>query len=784
MIRFDQKASSNFRRMIVLGIAAAAPVFAVTVPRGIADEVRLKNGMVIEGKPVPLMGMDLKAIQTLKKSPTSVYPVLMIDTGIARYFVPEKQKVEVNRASGLASRFEKFKIDRLRSARSLGPTVMGSFLSVTDFDKYGVRTVRVKTDRGEISIVEGVKEIGPKYLWLEGINYVWEHGIATSDVHPGQLDAMIREITDQSDPQIRLSIARFYLQAGMYLRAGNEIDQIIRSFPDYKARCEQIGLQIRQQLALSMLREVRVRVLSGQHQLAQIALHKFPQRALNATVLRTVGELKNDYAMKRANGVRVKLLLGELQAELDEETRAKVSPMRSEIRDSLSFNSLERLNAFLKLVDDTQLSAAEKLALAYSGWVLGSAHAITELPEAINLWTARYLVSEYLRTENPVDEKRLLSELERLEGVDASRLLLMIPQLPPALGSNGITAGRAGAVEFRTSATEQAKYSVLLPREYNPDRSYPMVVALRSGGSTAERTLAWWGGTAERPGQSQRLGYIVIAPHYGQPDQRNYEYDATMHTDVLASIRDARKRFSVDSDRVFIAGHGMGGDAAFDLGMSKPHLFAGVVAICGICDGYCKWYWNNAENLPFYIVGGELDRDSMSRNATVLNRMMMRGFRYDVVYAEYLGRGFESYTSEREKIFDWMADRTRVKWVKEFEHQVLRPTENAFYWLEAFGLPRAIVAPRAIAKNGRPVGSPVIFSAQIKPGNTIYVRTGAAKHTVWLSPELINIDERVRVSVKGRQKYNDFVKPNIADILRDLKRRGDRQKVFSIRLEV
>ncbi|MDA1013616.1 MAG: hypothetical protein O3A00_04080 [Planctomycetota bacterium] len=170
MIRIPCRTGLSLRRVVVLSIAAAAPVLLASMCQGLADEVRLKNGMIIEGKPVPLMGLDLTAIQTLKKNPTSVYPVLMIDTGIARYFVPEKQKVEVNRASGLASRFEKFKIDRLRSSRSLGPTVMGSFLNVTDFDKFGVRTVRVKTDRGEINIVEGVKEIGPQYLWLEGIN--------------------------------------------------------------------------------------------------------------------------------------------------------------------------------------------------------------------------------------------------------------------------------------------------------------------------------------------------------------------------------------------------------------------------------------------------------------------------------------------------------------------------------------------------------------------------------------------------------------------------------------
>lgn len=234
-----------------------------------------------------------------------------------------------------------------------------------------------------------------------------------------------------------------------------------------------------------------------------------------------------------------------------------------------------------------------------------------------------------------------------------------------------------------------------------------------------------------------------------------------------------------------MAGHGMGGDAAFDIGMSKPHLFAGITTVCGICDGYCKWYWKNALHVPLYVVGGELDRNSMSQNASVFNRMMKAGFKYDIVYAEYLGRGFETYAAERGRIFEWMESRRRVKWVKEFENPVIRPTENSYYWMEAFGLPAKVTTPSTIARNGQPVvGSPVLFRCRITPGNSVYLLTGAANHTVWLSPELVNLDERVEARVNGRTKHNDFVKPNIPDILDDLSRRGDRQKVYSIKLEL
>ena len=35
------------------------------------------------------------------------------------------------------------------------------------------------------------------------------------------------------------------------------------------------------------------------------------------------------------------------------------------------------------------LSAQEKLAMAYSGWILGAAHVVTDLDTALNFWTAR-----------------------------------------------------------------------------------------------------------------------------------------------------------------------------------------------------------------------------------------------------------------------------------------------------------------------------------------------------------------------------------------------------------
>ena len=65
-----------------------------------------------------------------------------------------------------------------------------------------------------------------------------------------------------------------------------------------------------------------------------------------------------------------------------------------------------------------------------------------------------------------------------------------------------------------------------------------------------------------RSGQAARRGYIVIAPHWSRKNQSDYEYSFRSHAAVLYSLRDAMRRTSIDSDRVFLTGHSLGGALA------------------------------------------------------------------------------------------------------------------------------------------------------------------------------------------------------------------------------
>jgi predicted esterase len=356
----------------------------------------------------------------------------------------------------------------------------------------------------------------------------------------------------------------------------------------------------------------------------------------------------------------------------------------------------------------------------------------------------------------------------------------MVRHLPPPVEMPPLPTGTAVPINVQDMWNRTLhRYSVVLPPEYAPHHAYPLLVVLRAEGRTTEQELTYWAGTPERPGPAQGRGYVVVAPDYAHESQGTYEYAADVHDTVLACINDARRRFRIDSDRIYLAGHGMGADACFDLGMSHPGVFAGVVPMTGVSDRFCMFYRRNAPELAWYVVAGERDPDGLEASARDLNDMMKQG--HDVIYCEYKARGVESYYEELPRIFDWMELHRRATPARQWEYKILRHTDNKLRWLELAGLPAKLSEPIVWDPPGsRP--RPLTITGNIMPGNTIFVRHQAQETTLWLSPELVDFDERLRVNVNVRQQFNDYLQPDLGALLEDLRLRGDRERLYWARL--
>jgi predicted esterase len=305
------------------------------------------------------------------------------------------------------------------------------------------------------------------------------------------------------------------------------------------------------------------------------------------------------------------------------------------------------------------------------------------------------------------------------------------------------------------------------------------VVSLHAAWSTPLNQIDWWAGQPGqdglRRGQATRRGVIVIAPAWTAPQQTSYEYSARDHAAVLNALRAAQRRFSIDSDRVFLSGHSLGGDAAWDIALAHPDLWAGLVAIAPTAGKYVNHYWHNARTLPIYIVAGELDTACMARNSMDLDRYFAKGF--DTTYVEYRGRGHEHFSDELLRIFDWMAIKQRTFFPRSIDVVTLRPWDRFFWWLEMAGAPeKTVVLP---AQWPPPAGfRPFSIEAKTTPGNSVAVHCGAERVRVWLSPELVDFDRPITVTLDGRKLTREGVDPDIDVLLEDLRLRGDRQHPF------
>jgi hypothetical protein len=213
-------------------------------------------------------------------------------------------------------------------------------------------------------------------------------------------------------------------------------------------------------------------------------------------------------------------------------------------------------------------------------------------------------------------------------------------------------------------------------------------------------------------------------------------------------------------------------------------VWAGVIPITATADRYIAHYWPNAKHVPMYFVGGELDGDRMIRNSRDLDRYLTKPG-YNVTVVEYLGRGHEHFYDEIQHLFDWMGTRERNFFPTEFTTSTMRAWDSFFWWVELDDLPAAAkVHVWPPPPNSRPAQTTASIKRAPNGDQTVNIMSGADKITVWLAPELVDFNKRIKLVVKGRPVYGDQPAPDNAVLLEDARTRADRRHPFWARVDV
>ena len=782
---------SNGRRLRrrVAGLLIGLPVLCGWPAASVqADQVYLSDGRVLQGKFVMVAGVAVAPDDEGRSKAATGSSILMCDDELTRTMVPKRRVTRVEPGAGEAA-LERITIPQRLSDNGRRVVGVGPILETTPFDEFGRRILSLGTMGGRVDVVQGITQIAPRWTSLEGVaserGHVLDMRVATSSIPRDVLKRVIDQHLDRKDPDERLRVVRLFLQAERYDDARQELDEVLRDFPDLAELTRQ-----RQDLAAlaaaKLLDEVLLRGRVGQDRLALDLLERFPADDAGSDVLESVREARDRYRQRQdAARQMVATLRGLLERVGDDDQRAQATSMVDEIERSLSFASLDRLATFERLADDPDAPAESILAMAINGWLQGAAAADRNLKLALSAVRVRELVTDYLRSGNRAERDAIHARLEQEEAFDAPTVTAIARQmLPPVDAGEEIAPGLHEIECEGLEGQGPIKALVQLPPEYDPLRRYPAVVSLHGAASTPRQQVDWWAGMpaadGRRLGHAARNGTIVIAPAWGRDAQAAYEYSAQEHAAVLGSLRAALRRFSIDTDRVFLSGHSMGGDAAWDIALAHPDLWAGLVAITPSAGKYVNHYWHNARSLPIYIVGGELDSACFGRNTMDLDRYLGKGF--DATYVEYRGRGHEHFSDEILRIFDWMGRRQRTFFPATIDAVTMRPWDRFFWWVEMERPPaRTVVLPAQWPPP--PAIRPFTVEAKTLPADAIpasslAVRCGADRVRIWLSPELVDFSKPVTVTLDGRRLWKDPVVPDKRLLLDDLRLRADRQHPF------
>jgi hypothetical protein len=227
---------------------------------------------------------------------------------------------------------------------------------------------------------------------------------------------------------------------------------------------------------------------------------------------------------------------------------------------------------------------------------------------------------------------------------------------------------------------------------------------------------------------------------------------------------------------------------AFDVGLSHPDLFAGVMPMAAAPSFFATRYGTNAQLLPFYVVNGERTGEAAKANRKLFKEWVR--WNYPSFYVEYKGRGVEWFGGELPTLMDWMGLKKRAHPLRELgqsnfgsgtEFKTMRLTDNRFYWIQGEVQPNLIND----AAHWRSQISAATLQATIFSTNHINVHTtGIGQAVLWLGPNMIDFTKPITLRVNTQTSNPITVRPSLETLLEDVYWRGDRQQVYFARLVV
>lgn len=323
--------------------------------------------------------------------------------------------------------------------------------------------------------------------------------------------------------------------------------------------------------------------------------------------------------------------------------------------------------------------------------------------------------------------------------------------------------------------------SLFIPPTYQASRAYALVLCLHGFGFTGEEYLERWRTRLEED-------YLLACPTYPS----GAWFTRRAEELVLETIRQVRRRYHIDPDRVFLTGMSNGGIGAWLIGMHHAPLFAGLAPMASGLDDVLMPFLANLQHTPVYIIHGAKDQVmpvDLSRSiAKELDRL---GYRY--VYREHqrehpMAGGHYFPREELPDLVAWFNGQrreplpTNLTVVRDGSHF------QAFNWVRLDATdPIATFSEDLVDKRDGRIKRREFarLDASILGTNRIEVKTEhVRRYSLFLNEQLIDLSKPLTVVTNGRVSFEGTVTPSVETLLRQDRLRQDPERLFSIHLTI
>jgi len=277
----------------------------------------------------------------------------------------------------------------------------------------------------------------------------------------------------------------------------------------------------------------------------------------------------------------------------------------------------------------------------------------------------------------------------------------MLATLPLSFAQSNAPGPHLMTYHSAVDDTDQP-YALYLPPSFAPGTMYPLVIGLHEEESNHIFELKRVFGIPSRFGESGlqalslrpfpapgNVDFIVACPFA----RGTMGYLGIGERDVYDVIADVKRRYSIDPDRVYLTGAGMGGGGALWMALTRPDQWAAVAVVCPDAIPGSEELAANAVNLPIRLYQGEMDPAVPAESTRAWQRRLLNAGA-PVEYIEYPGVRHNAWDQAYRNgaIFAWFAQHRRNR-KPEHIHLATRSPEYS----EAFGIRIQAAAPGRLA---------------------------------------------------------------------------------------